>query len=222
MKLSLSNMRSLLLLISVLTLAGCGAGLKYASHKVNDAEFCAKNKAIVITKVYGRHKPLIGCEREYRAGYALAKVDSNYCNLHARHRYKIREASLVSPEYDILMIEPGEYVIEEICYTFGDTIYTSSAEGYIPGTGQAVYAKFTVKPNEIVYLGDLDIMPKQTGRPTKVLNSCGQAEKYFYKKYPNLAQEKITNRNYITCENLLPVSLFKETIIQTQTVYVYM
>lgn len=221
MKILSLQIKVLFLFLGMLSLMGCGGGLKYLSHKVNEQAFCNNNKAIVITKVYGRHKPLIGHESEYRSAYSFAKLDSNYPNIKTRERYRVNEAPLIWPDYEVLMLDPGEYVVEELCYNFGDTNYYSSAEGYIPDSQHVIYARFTVKPNEVVYLGNLELEPKKIGRSVRVLNSYDDAAKYFYKKYPCFAREKIINRNYITCENPFPVAIFGEKIVQTVVVPVY-
>ena len=107
------------------------------------------------------------------------------------------------------MVDPGFYVIEELNYGYNPHYY-STADGYLPDTKKVIYGGFSVKPREIVYLGDITVDATNVKMPISVGDSYEQAEQFFYKKYSNFSTIGITKRFFSVNKNPFPVKLFGE------------
>jgi hypothetical protein len=203
-------------ILSVLVLSGCAGGPKYAKHKVNLEEFQMGNKAIVITKAHGKDKNIFGRTTESSAAISLARVDSNYPEVMKRLRYRNNTTGF--RKYDIFMIEPGDYALEEIVYHNGNIMRYTTTDGYLPDQKQYIFAQFSVKPNDIIYLGDIVVDHANVRKHLALYDSHEKAQEYFNKKYPALAG-KLVRKHLAVKDNPYPVSMFSEKVTQTNTVY---
>ena len=67
-----------------------------------------------------------------RAIYSFARVDNNYTNNYGRLRYRADDPmiSIMMPRYDVYMIEPGTYAVEEIKTVRGYTTTETTSDGF--------------------------------------------------------------------------------------------
>lgn len=183
-------------MIILLPLVGCG-GITYKSPAVRPQELHSGQKAIVITKASHKYKGFI-LSGEVPVGYRIARADTNYPELKTRHAYRSVDATSFTvwkQPYSIFMVEPGTYVVEDISYAVGDTTYSSTLDGLNPGDERFIYGGFSVKPGEIVYLGDLDInLRDQKQVKIGVVDNYDEAVKMFHKKHPDLASKPVNKK----------------------------
>ncbi len=186
----------LLLNITIPLLLSACASLKYADHAVKLQNFSNK-KSIVITNMRNKDGD--------RVGYSFARIDNNYTDFYRRLRYRADDPmiSIMMPMYDIYMIEPGVYAVEEIKTVCGNTTTetTSDGFGFIDSSIGFRYAGFQVKADEIVYLGDIIVDFRNAEQLLHPLDKYEDAVHYLRKKYPELSKNKVEKKLLKTTES---------------------
>lgn len=150
---------SCMLICLFFLLASCGRS--YPNRDYNETVFQESNRGVVFTKL-GKKNQFF--DTETKAAFEIVKIDPRtFLSSSGGLRYqigagwlegfKLKNMSPWSKPHEMLMIEPGTYVIENISVEGGNVHYRSRFPGLV--LGQVSYGGFTVKPGEVIYLGDL-------------------------------------------------------------------
>ncbi len=142
------------LLLAVATLAGCaGGGMRNAYMPGMDRSLTAQgykaaggNKAVVI----------VGSNRGLTWGP----------NIQANPTFETlpRLGPSSTPGYDVILIEPGTYVLESFLDASRQQADLYSMAGdVLTSTGRGAAAAFSVNPGDVVYIGDLFVQVIQNG-----------------------------------------------------------
>lgn len=173
----------------MLIVCACG-GIKYSSHKVKLDQFQEGKKAIIITSLSSKYKGWI-LNGTTPVDYTFSRADQNYSTLNTRHAYRINNAGFIpNTRYNVLMIDPGIYVLESVTYALGNATYETTMEGLNPGNEKFVYGGFKVDSGQIVYLGDIDFnmhTDKRNRVDVTITDNYEKAKQFLNKKYPELS-----------------------------------
>lgn len=94
------------------------------------------------------------------------------------------------------MVDPGEYVLENLKYVCGNVTYVSTLNALVPSPNgeKYVYGKFYVAPGEIVYLGNINVSFANKQSILLIEDKYEEAAKYLISKYPSFRLENIKKR----------------------------
>jgi hypothetical protein len=198
-------------LVSVLlTVILCGCNSKYYDATIQEEAFAKNNKAIVILKTLYSRNCLLSCNDADQLPVQTdwAKLDQSYDNKETRVTYDFDAndrlmrigsvlaevgtmglSTLVTNEkryYAAYMIDPGKYVLDHINLSSGGMRYYSIVEGWDKSSKQPHLASFEVQPGEVVYLGDLKIMPTMNTFAVMPVDHYNDAVTFFKEKYPQI------------------------------------
>lgn len=184
----------------ILSLFGCSEGIKYKKATIKPNEFTCSNKAIVITRIGHRYKGLLS-KGEVLANYDFAKANLEYTSLKTRHAYHVEAPFFQSrSDYNFLMIDPGTYVLENVSFELGNATFFSKDDGINPGTEHFLFGGFTVKPGEILYIGNINIglEDKPEIPDVQVIDNYEQGVEAFRNKYPKFSLYPVNKRLFNT------------------------
>jgi hypothetical protein len=86
------------------------------------------------------------------------------------------------PQYDVVLLKPGTYKIQEIEYSFfTDLDVQTSAKQ----PARHMELQITLKPGEVAYLGDIQIMPETA--TLKITHDYKTALRFMDNKYPDIS-----------------------------------
>ena len=126
----------------VLLLQSCSSHL---SHRFDTKKYQSEPKAVIAIEMLYFEKGLFW-NSHIPVEFTLAKVEPEYFS-EKRKTYHVTKA-------DIIMIEPGKYVIEDINYTSGNIITKSTLKGLM-ANGQIIYGAFSVQPGKLYDAGQI-------------------------------------------------------------------
>jgi hypothetical protein len=168
--------------LTLLTLLiGCASSPQSHTPRLEPLE--QKKTALVITKGSYFHKNLIGLD-EHPITYELARVDTDSPISQERFFYRsqvtlvkqLKSAVSVEQNYDVFMVKPGTYLLENMTAELGNTIIHA----------RSPWGVFTVNPGEVLYIGDFQFKFDKGGKTYEVVvtDNREKAEKYFKQHYP--------------------------------------
>lgn len=152
------------------------------SHQYNSMYFNAKNKAVVIIKIFQHYKTLFNKQDKLMAEFNLVRLDENYNDPDKRTFYKIN-----SETDQILMLKPGIYFIDYIEWHDGLYVHKSKFTG-ITKDNTILYGAFEVKPGDVGYIGDLIISDDDNAIILNRVKELEKTKEYLIKtKYNDLS-----------------------------------
>ncbi len=157
-------------------------------------ELLEQQKAsLVITKGAYFQNNLMG-GREHSITYELTRIDTDYPNPKERFFYQsktsvmkqLKSFASAQQDYDVLMIQPGTYLLENMTAEVGNTIIRSSTPWGI----------FTVDSGEVLYIGDFQFKfdKAQKKYDLSVTDRREEAESYLAHHYPDYTTKIMKTR----------------------------
>lgn len=135
-------------LLLCVVLQGCVTG---ANSQVNFTEFQASGKKAIVSVNSQAIERGLFFDSKKPVSFSLSKVDRQYFT---KDRLSYSISHMYSPSLDLLMIEAGTYVIENIYWQEDRTTFSSTQPGLTTG-GTILYGAIQVKENQIYDLGIL-------------------------------------------------------------------
>ena len=179
-----------LALILFVFLAGCASGPQKHTPKL---ELLEQHKtALILAKGSYFQKNLIA-SNDNPITYEFARLDDHYMDKKSRFFYQskvdlvkqLKNTISSDQGYDVFMVEPGTYVLENMRAHIGNAIITTKFNG-INFNNQVTYGAFTVKAGELLYVGDFQF--KFDGDQKKyvllVTDHSDSAVNYLKEHYP--------------------------------------
>lgn len=167
------------------------AGRAYRDHEVTTTTI-ENSQAVVVLKIRAE-KELFSFGREPRVSFDLAKIDRTTFEAPLKGVYYHVKPGFfdgVNPwakEWEVLAVEPGFYVIDNISWKMGNTTYYTGKE-LIPSFCPVKWGGFEVKPGTVNYVGDLEFSRnRQGGLSIKHMVRFAEAQKELKECYPDLA-----------------------------------
>ena len=149
-----------LVIVLFCTNVGC-AGNKPLSAKMDEQQFYNSNKSVLIAKIVKEQASLfslLGKDSKHPAKFVISRYDDNYDNKNKKLFYKLYSKSFLFDDTlkgNVFLVEPGSYIIEDISWTDGAEEHRLNKPGI--KNGLVIYGAFTLKPNQVGYLGELVI-----------------------------------------------------------------
>jgi len=140
------------LFLFLLLLASCQSR-HYQDHQIKSSYALEETKGIAVLKVDGR-KSMIGTRAQ--VSFDLTRVQDAAGNRTLeRLSYRVKPGffSLGEVDREVLRLEPGLYIIDNIEWKWGNTTYYTG-EDLLFSTCPVAFGAFEVLPGSVVYLGD--------------------------------------------------------------------
>jgi hypothetical protein len=194
-------MKNLSLLILTLFLTSCDRR-HYQDHHIKTTSLSPSEtqKAVVVVKVRGK-TGWTGAAPQVT--FDFVKLDDTPKNsLKQLTCYRVTpgffgQYNLWNQDYTYLLMEPGFYIIDNICWTIGNVTY-KTYESFITTlttysdvglySGSVEYGAFKIEPGTVNYLGDLEVICSQKNTLfINKINRFNEAKQSLQKKHPHLA-----------------------------------
>ena len=151
------------------------------SHKYNIMIFNAKNKAVVVIKIFQHYTTLFNQQDKLMVEFNLVRLDDNYNDPDKRTFYKIN-----SENDQIVMLKPGIYFIDHLEWHDGLYVHKSKFTG-ITKDNAILYGAFEVKPGDVGYIGDL-VIPDDNAIILNRVKKLAKTKEYLIQnKYNDLS-----------------------------------
>lgn len=172
----------------LLFLAAC-QGRHYQDHQIKSSYTLEETKGIAVLKVDGR-KSMIGTRAQ--VSFDLTRVRDTAGNvIMDKHSYQVKPGLFSFGEVDreVLRLEPGLYIIDNIEWKWGNTRYYT---GLNFSTCPVAFGAFEVLPKSVVYVGDFVVTSHYENHQNVI--SIERTDRFFDAKadlgqrYPKLAE----------------------------------
>ena len=182
-------------LLFAVFLTSCG-GRTYQDPEVVISDVEAEKQAVVVFKVRGK-RPLLAIGNGPKVSFDLAKIEPLTSEISiSKVFYRVKpgffnKLNPWSSQWNVLMIQPGFYVIDNISWESGNTTYYARKDP-IPTSCPVKYGAFQVKPGTVNYLGDLEFgVGKGCRLAIAHTDQFPDAQEMLRKSHPEIADRLI-------------------------------